>query len=133
MKTWLGLGALVLAIGVGVLAFAGKAAEPLPETDKDTIGYPTVADALAAVRAKPGVEISTFNKWTVIADRPSYTVWSFAPPDYPAYPAVVKRSAVPNGAGSNIHMGVLCEASKEACDELVRTFVRMNPIFGNGH
>ena len=41
-------------------------------------------------------------------------------------PAVVRRQATPgpNGAVS-IHTDVLCAASKQACDDLVRAFERM--------
>jgi hypothetical protein len=51
----------------------------------------------------------------------------FAPASHPAHPAVVKRvvRARPGG-GSDVNMSVLCEASKEACDQLVREFDAMN-------
>jgi hypothetical protein len=38
------------------------------------------------------------------------------------------RKVVAQGAGSVIHMNVLCEASKEDCDDLVRTFADMNGL-----
>jgi hypothetical protein len=92
------------------------------------VGYDTVAEALAAVRSKSGVVFTTENGWLIATDEAAYTIWSFAPPGYPAYPAVVKRQVIAQGSGSQIKMTVLCEASKEACDDLVRTFANMNSL-----
>ena len=86
-----------------------------------------MAEALASLRARQDLTVSTVRDWTIIVDDTHKAVWSFAPPSYPAYPAVVKRAvrARPEG-GSEIHMSVLCEATKEACDNLVREFNTMN-------
>jgi hypothetical protein len=98
----------------------------LPEVPNSTIGYATVAAALADLRTRPGVVFTTENRWVIATDEAAYTIWSFAPQDYPAYPAVVKRWVIPQGTGSIMKMEVLCEASKAACDDLYRTFSRMN-------
>lgn len=121
------------AIGPALALWATGAASqanppPLIESPHSTVGYDSVSDALEALRAKPGVVLSTENGWLIATDEASLAVWSFAPEGYPAYPAVVKRQAVPQGTGSILKMSVLCEASKEACDDLVRTFARMNGI-----
>jgi hypothetical protein len=71
---------------------------------------------------------TTQNRWLIATDEPAYTIWSFAPQGDPSYPAVVKRQVVANGNASVIHMNVQCEATKEACDALVRTFAEMNGI-----
>lgn len=96
------------------------------EAKSSTVGYPTVAAALAELRTKSGVEVSVQNGWTIIADKSHFTIWSFAPPGYPAYPAVVKRAAVQTAAGVNMQMDVLCEASKSACDQLMLEFQALN-------
>jgi hypothetical protein len=116
--------------GLGVcllLATAAMAAEPIAEQPQSTVGYPTAGAALTALHAKPGVEFSTQDGWTIATDAAANTVWSFPPERDPAYPAVVKRqlSAGANGA-VDVHMDVLCAASKTACDDLVRAFERMN-------
>ena len=100
--------------------------QPLPEATGPIIGYPSVAAALAALHARSDVVFTTENGWTIVTDEAHYTIWTFAPPSYPAYPAVVKRQVVPEGTGSSIEMSVQCEASKVACDNLVRTFSQMN-------
>jgi len=100
---------------------------PLPETTNSEVGYHTVAQALTSLRARHDVSVSTERGWTIITDEKNLTIWSFAPASHPAYPAVVRRvvRARPGG-GSDINMSVLCEASKEACDQLVREFDAMN-------
>jgi hypothetical protein len=101
---------------------------PLPEASESTIEYETVAEALEALRSKAGVVFTMENGWLIVTDEPAYAIWSFAPQGYPAFPAVVKRSVTPRGSGSTIQMAVHCEASKEACDDLVRTFSEMNGL-----
>jgi hypothetical protein len=96
------------------------------EARSSTIGYPTVAAALADLRTKPEVEFSEQNGWTLAADKSHFTLWSFAPQGYPAYPSVVKRTAVQKGTGSDLKMDVLCEASKSACDQLMLEFQALN-------
>lgn len=100
---------------------------PLPEMSSTEIGYPTVAGALASLKKRKDVEISTVREWTIIVDERNLTVWAFAPESYVAHPAVVKRTARSRASGgSYIDMRVLCEGSKEACDQLVREFAAMN-------
>ena len=113
------------AILAGPLEAAPAATVPLPETDS-SVGYDTVGAALVALRSKAGVVFTTENGWLIATDEAAYTIWSFAPKGYPAYPAVVKRQVIPQTVGSQIKMSVLCEASKQVCDDLVRTFAKMN-------
>lgn len=101
--------------------------KPLTEAPHSTIGYQSVAVALQGLRTKPGVVFTTENGWLIATDEANYTIWSFAPKGYAAYPAMVKRQVIPLGQSqSRIEMSVLCEASKDACDDLVRTFAEMN-------
>ena len=130
MKQRIGLRDLALAVAgcAWMLSAPAKATEeqaPLPESDT-SIEYQTVSDALTALRAKPGVVFTPENGWLIATDEKAYSIWSFAPRDYPAYPAVVKRWVIPKQVGSEARMDVLCEASKAACDDLVRTFAKMN-------
>jgi hypothetical protein len=100
--------------------------EPLEEATNSTIGYPTVAAALADLRSKPGVVFTTKDGWTVASDEATTTLWSFSPAGYPAYPAAVKRQFVQENGQLSLKMNVQCEASKAACDDLVRTFQNLN-------
>jgi hypothetical protein len=83
---------------------------------------------MKALHAQPNVVFTSENGWIIATDEAAYTVWSFTPPSYPAYPAVVKRQVVSEATGSSILTNVQCEASKSACDDLVRTFSQMNEM-----
>lgn len=99
---------------------------PLPEQANSTIGYASVADALAALRAQPGVTFATERGWTIATDGAARAIWSFAPAEHAAYPSAVKRQVVGNGGKVSLEMKVLCQASKAACDDLVREFEALN-------
>lgn len=94
---------------------------PIPERDAK-LGYKTPEEALAGLRQKPGVRIYERHGWTVAEDKPDNAVWSFTPSGHPAHPAVVKRYAYEEKGAVYVRMGVICGASKEACDALVREF-----------
>jgi hypothetical protein len=117
---------LLLSICCGALA-GDLPSGPLPEVRDSQIGYKTVAEALASLSKRKNVEISNVRGWTIIADRTNFTLWSFAPMSYLAYPAVVRRTVTSQTSGGSIvSTSVLCEASKEACDQLVREFNALN-------
>ena len=99
---------------------------PIEEARDSTIGYPTVAAALAALRAKPGVKFTTQGGWTIADDESTGAIWSFSPPGYPAYPAAVRRQVRQQGGQVQLGMDIQCEASKAACDDLVREFQKLN-------
>jgi hypothetical protein len=96
------------------------------EAKPSTIGYPSVAAALADLRSKPDVQFSEAHGWTIAEDRGHFTIWSFAPPGDPAYPSAVKRTAVQEGSGAGMQMNVLCESTQSACDKLVSDFQALN-------
>ncbi len=99
---------------------------PLPEDSSSSIGYPTVAAALKDLHAHPQVKFSQQNGWTVAEDDAAMTFWSFPPPNDPAYPSAVRRQVIQEAGGSSVQMTVQCEASKAACDNLVRSFEELN-------
>ena len=103
-----------------------QADTPLPEATENTIGYATVAAALAGLHQRKDVEFSTRDGWTVAFDKASTAVWSFAPLGHAAYPAAVKRQAVEIDGTVSLRMNVLCEADKAPCDALVRSFQQLN-------
>lgn len=104
----------------------GVAKPPLAEAPASTIGYPTVAAALQALRAQQGVRIAVQDGWTIANDPDGPTLWSFAPVGHAAYPAVVRRRFVKAGEGMSLAMDVHCEADKVPCDDLVRSFQQLN-------
>jgi hypothetical protein len=100
--------------------------KPLPEADHSTIGYPSVAAALKALRAKPDAKITEQQGWTIVQEENSaqdtMTLWSFAPEGDPAYPAVAQRILYKQDGAWFMRRNVHCEASKSACDKFVRDF-----------
>lgn len=54
-----------------LLSASGSVAQdkPLPEATGSTIGYETVASALADLRSRPSVVFTTENGWTIAIDR----------------------------------------------------------------
>ena len=98
----------------------------MPETEQSAIEYKSVSEALAALRAKPGTEISKQGNWTIAIEPDTNVIWSFAPEGHPAYPALVRRAVVSHDGSVFVKMDVKCHASKSACDKLVREFIQLN-------
>ena len=124
--------ALVFIIPTCSPSQATKAPEPTETTvaltvePASTIGYPSVADALGALKAREDMNISVEDGWTIITEPGGLTIWSFSPPDQPAYPAVARRDFYQEGGAWYIKMDVRCEASKAACDQLQQDFEALN-------
>ena len=116
--------AVFLAIVVGH-AIAGEL-PPLRETKSSNIGFGTVPEALASLRARPEVVEREQQGWLLFKDEPHHTLWSFAPKDHPAFPSAVKRELIEKNGGLYVNMSVLCGASKKVCDQLVRDFQELN-------
>jgi ribonuclease HI len=115
-----------LVLTLFVCASANAQLPPLPEATQSGIEYKSVAEALKALRAKPNVEISVQGDWTIVDEPANFALWSFAPKRHAAYPAVVKRKVVEKDGIVSIKTDVICEATKAACDALVREFMQMN-------
>lgn len=95
-------------------------------SDSKGIGYPSVAAALADLRARDDVDISDKDGWTIINDGATGALWSFTPPGHPAHPAAVKRTVVDRDGSIFIEMEALCQAEKAPCDKLIAEFQEMN-------
>lgn len=93
---------------------------------RNQLGYASPAQAMAALRAKPGVVFTEQRGWTVAEDRADYAVWSFVPSEHPAHPAVVRRRVVERDGAMFVDMQVLCTAKKPACDALLQEFQDLN-------
>ena len=121
MSAWFRFFFLALA----VLAAAPAVAQ-VPENGRG-VGYPTVAAALEALKARSDVKISARDGWTIIEDPKERALWSFVPAGHPAYPAVVKRAVVVKADGmASIWTGALCQAEKTPCDRLMADFQALN-------
>ncbi len=93
--------------------------------NSNDIGFSSVQAALAALSKKEGVEIREKQGWTTISDPSERTIWTFAPIDHPAYPAVAKRQVVLKDGNMFLDMRVLCESTTEACDKLALQYQQL--------
>lgn len=96
------------------------------EVQGSTIGYPSVAAALADLHSKPEVKFREDHGWTIAEDSGHSAFWSFAPAGDPAYPSAVQRIIVQGNKGIGLKMNVLCQSTQEACDKLERDFEALN-------
>lgn len=117
------LGALLL---LGVSALSSRPARAQP----NAIPYPDVAAAFAALSARDGAGtiVTHSDAWTLVNEPGAAAQWSFTPKGHPAHPAVVRR-IVKRGAGGEVSVETasLCEASAQACTQLLQEFEAMNP------
>jgi hypothetical protein len=96
------------------------------EVKSSTIGYPSVAAALADLHSKPEVQFRDEHGWTIAEDSSHHAFWSFPPPGSPAYPAAVQRVIVQGDSGIGLKLNILCESTQSACDKLVADFQALN-------
>ena len=117
-----------LALSVMItIAFADLAVAQPAQKPSSGIGYPSVAAALEAVKAKPSVRVSVQDGWTVIAEQGGLVLWTFTPLGHPAHPTVARREAKQHTNGAwYVDQRVLCQAAKAACDKINAEFVELN-------
>jgi hypothetical protein len=104
---------------------AGTAEKPTTSNAPAGVGFKSVAEALAALKGRPGTKISVTqpDSWTIITEQGGSIVWSFTPAAHPAHPAVVRRAIVVGEDGiARIEMASLCQAEKAPCDRLMKEF-----------
>ena len=117
--------ALMIA-GIAGSALGGTALVAPNASQESSVGYPSVAAALANLKSVPGNEVSVQDGWTIINDSNHLTVWSFTPVGHPAYPAVVRRITVERNGAWYVETAALCQAEKKPCDELIAQFKKLN-------
>lgn len=115
----------VLAV-LAVMASLPVPAFAQHEESRGGVGYPTVAAAMEALRARQDVRISVQGGWTIVDDPRDGALWSFTPPGHPAHPAVVKRKPVEKDGAMFLQMLALCQAEKAPCDRLISEFEELN-------
>jgi hypothetical protein len=119
---------LLLIANSACLAQVQEAASSPESIRQSVIGYATVAEALTALQAKPGIriEVTKPDSWTII-NEPGNVQWSFTPSTHKTYPAVVRRAIKVNtDGGVSIEMSALCQAEKASCDKLMEDFKELN-------
>ena len=118
---------LCFTIALAAVTFVASAsAQQAGSTNTTRINYPSVAAALEGLRARSDVDIRTQGGWTIVTEPGDLTLWTFTPPNHPAYPAVVKRSATNQNGTWFIEMAAKCQAEKAFCDKLMADFRELN-------
>ena len=124
------LSSIVLVLGAA--GCHAQTEQPVQESSgaAKSLGYSSVPEALASLKGKPGVNVSTTKPdgWVIITEpAPAFAVWSFTPEAHYAHPAVVRRVTKQDPTGGvGVEMTALCQAEKEPCDRLIREFQQLN-------
>jgi len=116
---------LTCTLSIGPGSYAQEDLQPDDAYARQTvIGYASVAEAMEALKAKPGVHIVTKPDGWIIATEPAvYAQWSFTPEGHYAHPAVVRRLIEQRKDGEvHVEIAALCGADKAACDRLMAEF-----------
>ena len=114
----------IRAFAAACVALAGGAA-----LAEDLCGRPREApDALyrRLTRTEKLAESFRDKAYATINDAANGTLWTFTVAGHPAHPSVVCRQPVEEGDKPRIDMGIVCEASDEACERLARAFEDLN-------
>jgi biopolymer transport protein ExbD len=117
-------GSIVL-FGLSVSARSSEPSAPLVISEGTYIGYATVADALAALKARGVMEVSSHNGYVSYLELDNGTTWTFTEKGRPAHPAAVKYVYTRSGSVLNVEITVLCEAAEAPCEEF-RSQIRDN-------
>jgi hypothetical protein len=101
---------------------------PAYADDGPSIGFATVADALASLSEDPAVELGEEAGWTVAdtMEGDKLVLWTFTSAEHEAHPSAVKRIMHQQEGSWHLEMQVLCEAETNVCDALVAEFQELN-------
>jgi hypothetical protein len=105
------------ALLCATLLASATVASAQTDSARQGIAYASVADALAALRAKAGVTFAKNADWTIANDT-DRSIWSFTPEGHYAHPSVGRRTLVAHQGGYFVKTEILCQAEKPACDKL---------------
>ena len=115
----------LIGLTAGFLAAAANAQTAATPAGDAAIPFATVAEALAALKARDGdsVTVMTADGWVTVDEPSAAARWSFTPSGYYAYPALIKRviKRSPGGA-AEVETSSLCESDKASCDKLLAEF-----------
>jgi len=110
---------------------AAQSAPPPPPAPPAAvpIGFASVAQALAALRARDGngTIVTEADGWVTVNEPQAAAQWSFTPAGHEAHPAVVRRIIQRSPAQAiSVDLALLCEAPAAACQRLRQQFEAMN-------
>jgi len=111
---------------VALLYFPALGAQQAAEISP--IGYATIEEAFAALKADPEAGMKRYEGWTIFNQKGDgrYILWSFTPEGHPAHPSVVRREVVKKEDEIYIRMDALCDSHQLYCDMLIEQFKSIN-------
>jgi len=118
----------VLALQFLCCSAALAQAADLTPANLESMGTATVAETLAKLKEDAARTFVDQGGWLVGEKRieGGSELWSFVPEDHEAYPSGVQRLITDGEEGLNIDMNIQCDASEQACDDLIKLFSVMN-------
>jgi hypothetical protein len=97
------------------------------EERSSSIGYASVEDALAALRADPTATESAWDGWALFVRSDGREFWSFTPESHPAHPSAAKRTAYQDDNGAwHVDTRMLCQSTKASCDALMEEYRQLD-------
>lgn len=85
-------------------------------TEGSSIGYPTVADALATLESRGLAPAPGLNDDVSFVEPDNGTAWNFVGKDNPAYPSAVRYVYSRTSGVLHAEVTILCEASAARCE-----------------
>jgi hypothetical protein len=116
---------LILLCAVSVPARSSEPSTKPVITEGNYIGYATVADALATLKAQGVMALPGLNGEVSFAEPDNKTTWTFAGKNDPAYPSAVRYVYTKSSGVLHVEITILCEASDGPCDKF-RSDIREN-------
>jgi biopolymer transport protein ExbD len=120
------------------VSFAAPSPEPstkLVVSEGHYIGYATVADALATLKALGYTALQNTNGDLSFAEPDHKTTWSFAGKNDPAYPSAVKYVYTKGAGVPHVEVTILCEASGASCEkfrnDILDTVAQLSKMMAN--
>ncbi len=108
---------LFLVCAVSCPALSAEPPTKLVVTEGRSIGYTTVADALASLESEGLTAVPGLNGDVSIIEPDSRTAWTFAGKDDPAYPSAVRYVYMQNSGELHAEITILCEAAPARCEK----------------
>lgn len=107
----------IFLCAVSCTARSSEPSSKLVISEGNYIGYATVADAFATLKAQGLTASPGLNGYVSFAEPDNRTTWTFAGKDDPAYPSAVRYVYTRKDGMPHVEITILCEASDGPCEK----------------
>src|ERR1700722_13840083 len=112
--------ASILLCAVSLTVRSSEPSTKLVISEGNYIGYATVADALATLKAQGFMALPGINGELSFAEPDNRTTWTFVGKGHPAFPSATRYVFTKSDGVPHVEITFLCEASDAACEKLRR-------------